>query len=98
VQRLLLLVNLTAAVAIALFGVYAWHQTHTKQVMVSDKEWSGTRSDGSIVGGGTEVFFRHTTHPHALIAYLAWAVAATVAALSIWQLRRLRMRGALVAD
>ena len=91
VLQRLSVVNLAAAAAIALFGLYAWHQTHTGHVLVSHKGWSRNRSDGSVVIGDTELFFSKTTHPHALLAYVAWAVALVVAALSLWQLRRLRM-------
>jgi hypothetical protein len=90
--------NLTAALAIALFGLYAWHQAHTKHVLVAHKGWSSTRANGTAVGGETDLFFSKTTHPHAVLAYAAWTVALAVAVLSIWQLRRLRLRRQLFTE
>src|SRR5262249_43934946 len=79
-MRRLAVVNLTSSLALAAFGLYAWHLTVTRYVHLPVSRWSRGNS-----GGGLDLIYRHTTHTHATMPYVASAGALLAAALTLWR-------------
>ena len=79
--------NLGAAIALALFGVYAWRLgTHSRRITDLHRTW--TTKNGHF--HELDLFHRVAVHPHVTFAYAAWGVALLVAVMSVWTLRHKR--------